>query len=198
MLTLTSPVETVFHRVAAGPKLVALCAATVVLFWLDALLPLTLALGAALALTALGGRVFLRHALRMLRPLIPFVAVVALWHLVTDDLARGGVILLRMVTAVMLANLVTMTTRLSDMIDVLTYAARPLRPVLNPATLALAIALTIRFIPTLSDRVGQIGLAWRARSPRSPGWRILTPATLAALDDAEQVAESLRARGGAG
>lgn len=198
MLTLTSPVETVFHKVAAGPKLAALCAATVVLFWLDALLPLTLALGAALALTALGGRVFLRHALRMLRPLIPFVAVVALWHLVTDDLARGGVILLRMGTAVMLANLVTMTTRLSDMIDVLTCAARPLRPVLNPATLALAIALTIRFIPTLSDRVGQIGLAWRARSPRRPGWRILTPATLAALDDAEQVAEALRARGGAG
>ena len=40
--------------------------------------------------------------------------------------------------------------------------------------------------------------SWRARSPRRPGWRILLPATLAALDDADHVAEALRARGGAG
>jgi biotin transport system permease protein len=56
----------------------------------------------------------------------------------------------------------------------------------------------IRFIPVLSDRLSQISESWRARSPRRPGWRILTPATLAALDDADQVAEALRARGGAG
>ena len=65
-------------------------------------------------------------------------------------------------------------------------------------TLALAIALTIRFLPVLSDRLSRIAEAWRARSARRPGWRILVPATLATLDDADQVAEALRARGGAG
>ncbi len=198
MLTLTSPVETAFHRLRAGPKLAALCGATILLFWASTIPPLAVALTAATALTATGGTVFLRHAILLLRPLIPFVVIVALWHLITDDLTQGIIILLRLIIVVMLANLVTMTTRLSDMIDVLTKLARPLRRVLNPATLALAIALTIRFIPTLSDRMGQIRESWRARSPRRPGWRILTPATLAALDDADQVAEALRARGGAG
>ena len=37
---------------------------------------------------------------------------------------------------------------------------------------------------------------WRARSPRRPGWQILMPVTLLAIDDAEHVAEALRARGG--
>jgi biotin transport system permease protein len=50
----------------------------------------------------------------------------------------------------------------------------------------------------LTDRITLIRSAWSARSPRRPGWRLLIPTALAALDEAEHVAESLRARGGAG
>ncbi len=142
------------------------------------------------------GARFAAHAARMLRPLWPFVLVVALWHLWTRDLAGGAVIVLRMVAAVAAANLVTMTTRLSDMLAVFEWLARPLAPVLPPRRLALAFALVIRFIPTLALRLTQIAEAFRARSPRRPGWRVLVPATLAALDDAEQAAMALRARGG--
>jgi biotin transport system permease protein len=60
----------------------------------------------------------------------------------------------------------------------------------------LAVALVIRFIPVMQDRTEQISQSWRARSARRAGWRVLMPATLAALDDAEHVAEALRARGG--
>lgn len=198
MLTLTSPVETPLHRLRAGPKLAALAVFTFALFWTHspALLGLALLLVTGFYLSA--GRRFARHGLRMLRPLWPFVAVVALWHLWLDDLATGGVILLRMVTAVAAANLVTMTTRLSDMITVLERMARPLSPVLPPRRLALALALVIRFIPVLSERAGQLSLAWRARSSRPPRWRLFGPVALAALDDAETVAQALRARGGAG
>lgn len=198
MLTLTSPVETPLHRLRAGRKLGALAVFTFALFWTQsaALLGLALLLVAGFYLSA-GGR-FAHHGLRMLRPLWPFVAVVALWHLWLDDLATGGVILLRMVTAVAAANLVTMTTRLSDMITVLERMARPLSPVLPPRRLALALALVIRFIPVLSERAGQLSLAWRARSSRPPRWRLFGPVALAALDDAETVAQALRARGGAG
>jgi biotin transport system permease protein len=84
------------------------------------------------------------------------------------------------------------------MISVIEGLARPFRPILPPKTLALAIALTIRFVPTLLTRAEQIRQSWRARSPRRPGWRTLLPTTLAALDDADHVAEALRARGGLG
>ena len=92
-----------------------------------------------------------------------------------------------------------MTTRLSDMIAVVTTLARPLATLgLSPNVLALAVALVIRFIPVMLLKAETITQAFRARSARRPGWRILVPILLAALDDAENVAQALRARGGAG
>ncbi|PJE28084.1 ABC transporter permease, partial [Pseudooceanicola lipolyticus] len=38
--------------------------------------------------------------------------------------------------------------------------------------------------------------SWRARSPRRPGLRTILPLAALAIDDAEHVAEALRARGG--
>ncbi|MEY4983844.1 MAG: hypothetical protein RIR62_2110 [Pseudomonadota bacterium] len=198
MLTLTSPVETWMHRPKAGVKLALLCGVTLVLFRLDGAAAQGLALGLVALLAATGGGRFLLGWLRLLRALWPFALVIALWHGWTGDIAGGAAILLRLVAAVGAANLVTMTTRLSDMIAVMERLARPLAPLLPPRRLALAIALVIRFIPVLSERVAVIRDAWAARSPRRAGWRILLPATLAALDEADHVAEALRARGGAG
>lgn len=198
MLTLTSPVETWMHRRPAGVKLALLCLFTLVLFRLDGPALQGAALAMAVALAASGGLGFLMAWLRLLRVLWPFVLVIALWHGWTGDVTGGATILLRLLAAVGAANLVTMTTPLTAMIAVVERLARPLSPVLPPRRLALAIALVIRFIPVLSDRVATIRDAWAARSPRRAGWRILMPATLAALDDADHVAEALRARGGAG
>lgn len=197
MLTLTSPVETFAHRLPAGAKLAALCAFTYLLFALKT--PATLGAAALLitALIATGGAAFAAESLRALRPLAVIAALIAVWHLWQQDPA-GIAILLRLATAVAAANFVTMTTRLADMIAVIQTLARPLSPLIRPATLALAIALVIRFLPTMLARSGLIADAWRARSPRRPGWRILLPSTLAALDDADRVAEALRARGGTG
>lgn len=197
MLTLTSPVKTWAHGLPAAVKLTALCGATIGLFALNSPLPLAIAALAAVLLVLSGGAIFAKTALRHLRPLWPFVLIVALWHLWSRDLSGGAVVILRMLTAVTLANFVTMTTRLSDMITVLERLARPLSAFgLSPRTLALAVALVIRFIPVMQDRTEQISQSWRARSARRAGWRVLMPATLAALDDAEHVAEALRARGG--
>lgn len=197
MLTLTSPVEIWAHRIPAGLKLAALAAGTAVLFALKSPVTLLPAVALAAALIASGGRSFALTSVRMLRPLVPFILIVALWHLATNALTEGATILLRLITAVAAANFVTMTTRLSDMIATLQRLGRPLQSLgLNPKMLALAIALTIRFIPVMLARMETIRYAWRARSARRPGWRILMPVTLAALDDADQTAEALRARGG--
>ena len=199
MLALTSPVETPFHRLPAGAKLAALAVVTVGLFQLDRPAPLALALAAIALLHVPGGRPFAAHALRLLRPLWPFALVIAVWHVWTRDIGGGLVILLRLTAALAAANLVTMTTRLSDMIAIIERLAAPLaRLGLPPRSLALAIALAIRFVPVLSDRLALLSDAWRARSPRAPAWRIVTPAALATLDDADHVAEALRARGGTG
>jgi biotin transport system permease protein len=197
MLTLTSPRETWLHGVPAGWKLLALCLATVLLFRIEAPAILAAVL-AGLALAYLGfGRAFFRHGLGMLRPLLPFAVVVGLWHAWIGEPMAGAMIVVRLVTAVALANLVTMTTRLSDIVGVVERIAAPLARIgLKPKALALAIALAIRFVPVLGQKIGLIQLAWKARSPHRPGWRIFVPAMLAVLDDADHVADALRARGG--
>ncbi|MBS8228821.1 energy-coupling factor transporter transmembrane component T family protein [Vannielia litorea] len=198
MITLTSPVETVFHRVPAGVKLGLLCVATTGLFLLGSLAGQLAALGLVAALYALPGARFARAGLAALRPVALFAALIAVWHLATGTVAEGAVIVLRLVSAVALANLVTMTTRLSDMLAVLHGLTAPLRRLgLRTRPLELAISLVIRFIPVLSAKGAALAESYRARSPRRrPGWRIAAPLAGVALDDAERVAEALRARGG--
>jgi biotin transport system permease protein len=197
MLTLTSPVETPLHRVPAGWKLLLLCLFTAVLFALVTPWALLAALAALAGLHLLCGRVFLRNAVLMLWPLWPFILVVAVWHIWTGSPQAGAIVILRLVAAVAGANLLTMTTRLSDMIGVIEWLAAPLRRFgLNPRVLAVAIALVIRFTPVFFFRAAQLTEAWRARSARRVGWRYVLPVTLLALDDADHVADALRARGG--
>jgi biotin transport system permease protein len=200
MLTLTSPHRTWAHGLPAGWKLGGLAGLTVVLFlpgpgWsMLAFAAGTLAAGALVA----GALDFLGPWLRLLRPLWPFALLILIWHLATGTPLAGALILLRMAAAVGAANLVTMTTPLSDMQAVFLWLARPLSPLIAPGTVALAMALVVRFLPVMLERERILRDAWTARSPRRPGWRLVVPMTLAALDDAERVAEALRARGGAG
>lgn len=196
MLTLTSPFETALHRLPAGAKLALLAALTLGLMALTDLRLIALASAATALLYLAQGRTFAAYGTRMLRPLWPFLVVLAVWHGVTGELARGAAIGLRLLSAVALANLVTMTTRLDDLIAVLERLAQPLaRLGLKPRVLALALALAIRFTPVLLDKTRVLMQAWRARSPRRPGWRVVLPVLLIALDDADHVSDALRARG---
>ncbi|WP_022702733.1 energy-coupling factor transporter transmembrane component T family protein [Pseudorhodobacter ferrugineus] len=197
MLTLTSPTETPLHKLGAGPKLAALAGLSVVIFSLQNLW-FILGAGALVCGVYLAfGLTFARYGAAMLRPLWPFLAILVLWHAWTSDWALGAAIGGKMMVAVALANLVTMTTRLDDMIGVVERLAVPLaRFGVKPRVLAVAVALVIRFTPVLMDKAGQLGQAWRARSARRVNWRIVLPISLMALDDADRVAEAIRARGG--
>lgn len=197
MISLTSPVETWAHRIPAGVKLLALSALTVALFLSDRPGWQAGWLVATLALYLSAGRTFLRQGLRHLRMLWPFLLLIALWHGLTGQAEAGIAIALRLLTALALANFVTMTTRLTDMIAVLTWALAPLRRIGLPTrAVELAIAMVLRFTPMLVENGQRLGLSWRARSARRPGWRIVVPMAALALDDADHVAEALRARGG--
>lgn len=197
MISLTSPVETRAHRWPAGLKLGALCLASTGLFLAGSPAILAGALLLTLALYAAPGPLFLRAGLRGLKVALPFVVILLVWHAAIGDLRGGVLITLRMVTLIALANLVTMTTSLEDLVDLVHALTAPLRRLGVPTyPLETAIPLVIRFTPVLVGKAETLALAWRARSRRRPGWRLILPLTLAALDDADHVGESLRARGG--
>ena len=197
MLALTSSTETPYHRWPAGPKLAAVSVAVFVLYLVDSPALLALALVAVILAYLAAGRGFLAEGLRQLRPLWVFVAVVLVWHGLAGDPLTGLTVSLRLAAAVGLANLVTMTTRLDDLTEVVLRLLAPLRHLgIRTAPIGFAMALVIRFTPVLFAKAGTLIDAWRARSPRRPGWQVVMPIALLAIDDAEHVAEALRARGG--
>lgn len=197
MLALTSPVHTPFHRIPAGAKLLGLAVFTFGVALIDAPALMLPPLALVAVLYAICGARFAASGLRALKPLWIFVAVILVWHALTDDLARGAMLAARILATVALANLVTMTTRLEDLIAVVDTLLRPLERLgLRPGLIGFAIALVLRFTPVLLDKGRALAEAWRARSPRRAGWRVVIPLTLVTLDDAEHVAEALKARGG--
>ena len=197
MISLTSPVRTRAYGWPAGLKLSLLCIATAVLFIRQDIAFHVVVFAVTAAVYVLPGARFARAGARALWRLWPFVVLVAVWHLVIGAGGHGAVIVLRMLTAVGLANLVTMTTSLSQMIATVMWLVAPLAKIgLNTRALALGIALVVRFTPALADKGTALTQAWAARSPRRASWRIILPFAVLAIDDAEHVAEALRARGG--
>lgn len=199
MISLTSPVRTRAHGWPAGAKLLALCVASVVLFALPYWQAQVLAALLVFTLYALPGAVFLRYGLRRLWPLWPFVVILVIWHLLSGAPREGAVIALRMLSAVALANLVTMTTTLEAMMAVVNRLLRPFAALgVNLRKIELAAAMVIRFTPVLAEKGAALAMAWRARARRRASWRVILPFLVVALDDADHVAEALRARGGFG
>ncbi|HHX88664.1 MAG TPA: energy-coupling factor transporter transmembrane protein EcfT [Paracoccus sp.] len=199
MLAMTLEHPTWLHRWPAGVKMAAMALAMV------AFLPVTEPLAVAALVAGTGalyaslGAPALRRGWRLLRPLALVLAVIFAWHLVIAAPREGVVICLRILGLVALANLVTLTTRLDDMTAVLEWLMSPLRRAgLNTAAVSLALALVIRYIPVLTHKGSALMDAWRARSPRRAGFQIAVPLVLVALDDADHLAEALRARGGIG
>lgn len=198
MLTLTSPTETPFHRWRAGVKLGLLCGFTIWLFAAPGLGWLVASLVVVALCHLPGGGLFCQQGAVMLRPLWPFALVVMLWHGWQADWAGGAAVVVRLIAALAAANLVTMTTGLAPMIALVEWLAKPLARIFPPRRLALAVALVIRFVPVISQHATQLAESWRARSHRRARWRILPALALSTIDEADHVAEALRARGGVG
>lgn len=197
MISLTSPVKTRAHNWSTGLKFVTLCVATVGLFQLNDL-PIHLGiLAVVFCCYALLGSVFLFSGLRNLRPIWPFIVIILIWHYFSSDLIDGGVIATRMLNALALANLVTMTTRLDSLMDFLNWLLAPLRYLgLKTRIVSIAVALVIRFTPVLFQKSCYIRASWLARARQKPRWKIILPIVTLVLDDADHVADALRARGG--
>ncbi|MFC4350820.1 CbiQ family ECF transporter T component [Fodinicurvata halophila] len=177
----------------AGAKLAALALISIALFLVQDPLILAVVLAATLALLAHLRALFL---LRTLRPVGIMLLLAFAAHLFLGDWQLGLVVVLRVAVLVLLATIVTASTALSEMLVVLDRLLAPLRWAgLSTRPVSVAIVMTLRFVPLLAARWQGLSEAWRARSPRRPTWRLVTPFILTALDDADHAATALAARG---
>jgi biotin transport system permease protein len=132
----------------------------------------------------------------LLRPLLPLLVVVGGVQAASDGWNAGAVVTMRLLAMLLLADLVSMTTTMSELMEVLAPALRVLRPLgVNPRKMALAVALVLRFVPVLLTRWRAREEAWRARSRRRVPPRLVAAFVADILQLADRVAEALDARG---
>lgn len=183
------------HRVPAGIKLAGLAVLSALLLPVGDWRILAGALATIAVVYAGFGRAGVAR-LVMLRPLLPLLAVIGGLQSITGDWNAGIVIVMRLVTMLLLADLVSMTTTMSALMDVLAPAFRVLRPLgVNPRKMALAVALVLRFVPVLMTRWRAREEAWKARTHRRIPPRLVAAFVADSLQLADRVAEALDARG---
>ena len=200
MISLYLPGHSVLHRAPAGGKLIAL----VVLALGVSLIPRghTVATGSLMAVAA--GLIPLLFAMAGLRPavllaqlwgtrwIVVAIVITQLIFLTPWDALINSV---RVVVIVLLASLLTLTTRSTDLLDALQFALRPLAPFgVDPRRVALTLSLTIAMLPVVASIAERVRQAQQARGVRL-GPRVIVPMLVLSLRHADNVADALTARG---
>lgn len=194
-VSLYLPGRSPVHRLPPAAKLAALPLAAVGLLAVDGFVPLLVVLAGVAALHALAG-VPAATVAGSIRPAVVVLGAVLLAHGLLGDWAGGAVVVLRLGILLLLAALMTLTTRVSAMVDLLEQACRPLRPFgVRPARMALVVAMTIRFIPLLAGKAERIREAQRARGAERHLVVLVVPLLVAALRMADDLGDALAARG---
>ncbi|MCE6997199.1 energy-coupling factor transporter transmembrane protein EcfT [Saccharothrix sp. S26] len=194
MLSLYHDARSPVHALPAGAKLLTLFAVGTGLFFVRSLPGLGITLAVVVALYAVA-RVPWRTAWGQLRPVLPFTALILVAQLVLTDWRTAVLVGVRILVLVLLANLVTLTTRTSAMITAIEVALGPLRPLgVRPERVGLLVALTIRFIPVIKEQADQVRAAQKARGVER-SFAFLTPLLIKTLRLADGLGEALDARG---
>lgn len=125
---------------------------------------------------------------------VALVATVGL-QLLTRDATAATASALRMVALCLPALAVMASTSSEELLDTVLRAARPgARVGLRPDTLALTVALTLRFVPELVRQVEILRDAQRARGLRPSVLPVTVPLLVRCLDRSRTLAEAIVAR----
>ncbi|MFB4351190.1 energy-coupling factor transporter transmembrane component T family protein [Microbacterium sp. CR_7] len=195
MIQLYRPGTSILHRLPAGPKLVGLAVVAIAVsaFAHDVWASSGVLAGVCslYALARMPGRVLAAEAWR-LRWLV-LVLGAFLWVFVSPIAA--WVSTTRVVALILLAGLLTLTTRMGDLLATLRRALRPLgRWGVDVDAVAMTISLVITLIPVVANFAGELRDAQRARNVRV-GIRGIVPLLVRTLRHADDVGDALAARG---
>ncbi|MFB2530873.1 energy-coupling factor transporter transmembrane protein EcfT [Paracoccus sp. p3-h83] len=189
------PGDSLIHRLPAGAKLVALAAAGTLMVLTAAPAVIGGFLVAVLALYA-AAQAPARLIWAQIRPLIWVLAILFAAQWVFVGPLPAVVIVTRLAGLVLLAGLVTLTTRSSAMIETITRALSPLaRFGLRPARISLTLSLALRFIPVMAQITDEVRQAQRARGLDRSIIALTVPVIVRMLKMADDIAQAIDARG---
>jgi biotin transport system permease protein len=192
--------DTVVHRTPAGWKLLALAGLSVLVFAVPTLPIVCGALGAVVVVGLAVARLPAAVLVRQTRAVRWMMVAIFAMHVLLTDVLTGTLTVVRLLTLVLAAAVVTSSTRVTEMVAVVERTCRPLAWVgVRPARIGLVIAMALRFIPLIAERADRIREAQAARGGSVRGLRGLrttvVPLLVQVLQLAHTVSEALDARG---
>ena len=194
MGSLYSEYITWLHRWPAGAKLACMALLGTLLFLFNDPWPLAAAgLACALLWWSLGPAT--HKVRRLIRSVLVAAALVAGFHLWLGRPDVAAVSALRLACASTLGVALTVSTRPTDLLQVLDALLAPLaRLGLRPERLSLQLALMLRFTEHFFVQWQKLDEAHRLRTGRPGGLRLIAPLTVQMLQAAQRVADALYAR----
>jgi len=195
VIALYRPGASILHRAPAWAKLLGLIALALAISLFSHSGP-TIAITGALvvflyALALLPPLVLLRQ-LWLARWIVVIMVITQLVFLTPWDAVANTV---RVVAIVLLAGLLTLTTRSEDLLAALETALGPFTRVgVDPRRVGLTLSLAISMLPVVAGIARQVRDAQRARGVRL-GFRAVVPMLVLALRHADDLADALSARG---
>ena len=194
MIGLYSPGRSVIHRAPTLLKLLLLSVGVVSISMLQEPWQLGIAFLVALALFVVAG-VPLPAALRQIVPIlwmlliaVPIQGLLAGWLI-------AGLMAGRLLIAVALAALFTLTTTVTSVLEAFQTLLRPFGRWIDADRVGLLVALTIRCIPLVSEIVVEVLEARKARGTRGSLVALAVPVVVRSLYAADALGEALVARG---
>jgi biotin transport system permease protein len=184
--------SSVLHRIPAGWKLLGMLLAIIGIVlltapWQLAVAAVVLAGGFAIA------RIPARVVWRQLWPMRWFLLFIAIFQVIFATPERAVMVCGSLLLTVAVASLVTLTTRVTEMLDVCQRILG--RFGVDPDRAGLVLALTIRCIPLLVDIVREVSEARKARGSGFSLRAMAAPAVVRALRSADAMGDALIARG---
>jgi biotin transport system permease protein len=183
------------HALSAATKLTGLTVASVLIFLLSDLAALVVVLVASSGLLLLA-KLPVRSVWFQLRSVVPLLATIFIIQGLLDSWQTGLVVLLRFAILMLLATIVTFTTRVSDLVEAIEQGLQPLRRFgMRPVQISFMLALSIRLVPILLHQFHEIQEAQRARGLDRHWLALLVPLLVKTLRMADDLSEALDARG---
>ena len=189
------PGHSAIHRLPPSVKILSL-AITGTLLFVFPLLPVVLATLATIVMLYPLARIGPRMMLLQLKPLLWILVLLFGVQWWIAGWLSAVLVVSRLMSLMLLAALVTLTTRTSDMIDALEKGLFWLRFLrISPAKVSLALSLALRFIPVLAAITADVREAQRARGLDRSIIAVAIPVIVRTLKMADDIAAALEARG---
>ena len=195
MISVYQPGSSLVHRTPAGLKLLALLGfTTALLIWRS---PLTVGIGTLVVLIGYAFAGFgMRTLIASVWPLRWIVLVLVPFQWWLGGWRSAVAIVGTLVLAVAAAALVSLTTRMTDLLDVLDRVLTPLRFIrVDPERISLLIALSIRVVPVMVDLMHDVRDARRARGTERSLRALATPMVVRTVGYSQRLGDALVARG---